>query len=202
MFFKHDIETLPSSLITTFRIDFDQYSTDISNFKVLCTNVDKTTSDTVLINTLKNLAAGQSACKYGFKNNYYYDSIVRLDSTKQKLGIMLKYTESGKQFTGRVNLRTVERILETSESKPVEDERYTLVPFTIKLLDFRAKDKTSKILFYSFSRDLTIKSSQSLSKYILHTVLLKYLSFSIYSFIFSKRIKNSLSDKTYFCSIL
>ena len=156
VFFKHDIETLPSSLITTFRIDFDQYSTDISNFKVLCTNVDKTTSDTVLINTLKNLAAGQSACKYGFKNNYYYDSIVRLDSTKQKLGIMLKYTESGKQFTGRVNLRTVERILETSESKPVEDERYTLVPFTIKLLDFRAKDKTSKILFYSFSRDLTM----------------------------------------------
>jgi hypothetical protein len=139
-------------MVTTFRIEFDSYSTDISDFKVLCANVDSSKDDTSLINTLNNLKISESACIDGIKNEGYYDGVVKLDKTNTKLGIILKETKTGLQFKGRINLRVTERALKTDELKPTEQETYTLIPFSINIQSFR--EKASKILFYSYSRNL------------------------------------------------
>ena len=39
-FFKYDNSTLPSSRVSAFRIDFNQYYTNMSDYKVFCTSVD------------------------------------------------------------------------------------------------------------------------------------------------------------------
>ena len=155
VYFKYQYQSssLPTSLITTFRIEFDTYSTDISNYKVFCTNVATSTTDEELKSILDSLKMDNSACIDGFKRESSYDGIVRLDKSKNKLGIMLVETKSGLSFTGRINLRIKERILETDELKPNDEETYTLVPFTIVLDKFRS-DGASKILFYSYSRNL------------------------------------------------
>ena len=153
-YFKYIATSQPSTLITTFRIVFDSYSTDISNYKVLCVNVDSSKDDSYIITTLKNLQMKDSACINGFKRHGHYDGIVRLDKDKTVLAIMLQENKSGLKFTGRVNVRITERVLKPDESKAKEDETYTLVPYSITVSSFRDKDDTSKILFYSYSRNL------------------------------------------------
>ena len=161
-YFKYIAASQPSSLITTFRIVFDSYSTDISNYNVLCTNVDTNKDDSYIITTLKNLQMKDSACINGFKRHGHYDGIARLDKDKTVLAIMIQENKSGLKFTGRVNLRITERVLKTDESKPSEDETYTLVPYSITVSSFREKD-ASKILFYSYSRNLQMFYSGSSS---------------------------------------
>ena len=153
IYFKYQPSSaLSYSMVTTFRIEFDSYSTDISDFKVLCANVDSSKDDTSLINTLNNLKISESACIDGIKNEGYYDGVVKLDKTNTKLGIILKETKTGLQFKGRINLRVTERALKTDELKPTEQETYTLIPFSINIESFRKI--ASKILFYSYSRNL------------------------------------------------
>ena len=152
LFFKYESSSLPSNLITTFRIEFDSYGADISNYKVVCTNVATSKSDSDIITALKNLKAADSACINGFKREGFFDSTVRLDSNNKVVAFMLQNTNSVK-FTGRLNLRIKERTLGTSELKPNDAETYTLVPYSINVKTFREKS-ASKILFYSYSRTL------------------------------------------------
>ena len=132
---------------------FDSYSTSIANYKILCANVPINTQDSELINILNNTKDGESACINGFKRDSFYDGFVRLDKEKNLLGIIIKETNDGLSFSGRVNLRIKERILETNELKPNDKETYALIPYTITLQKFRDKS-ASKILFYSYSRNL------------------------------------------------
>ena len=152
LFFKYEFSTLPSNLITTFRIEFDIYGTNISNYKVLCTNVKESLSDSEIISTLSNIKLLDSACINGFKRDGYYDGITRLDNSSKVLAIMLQNTNNV-QFSGRLNLRINERILEIDELQPNDKETYTLVPYLINLLSFR-QISVSKVLFYSNSRNL------------------------------------------------
>ena len=152
LFFKYEFSTLPSNLITTFRIEFDIYGTNISNYKVLCTNVEESLSDSEIISTLSNIKLLDSACINGFKRDGYYDGITRLDNSSKVLAIMLQNTNNV-QFSGRLNLRINERILEIDELQPNDKETYTLVPYLINLLSFR-QISVSKVLFYSNSRNL------------------------------------------------
>ena len=152
-YFKYISSSQPSSLITTFRILFDSYSTDMSEYKVLCTNVESSKDDSYIISTLKNLNDRDSACINGFKRDGFYDGIVRLDQNKTILAIIIKETQSGLKFTGRIYLRITERSLKTDEFKPNDDETYTLVPYSITINTFREKE-FSKILFYSNAHTL------------------------------------------------
>ena len=159
-FFKYDITTFPSSKILAFRFDFDVFA--FTNFQVLCTSVESSTSDSQLISILKTLTPETSSCKEGYQSYAIHDGIVKLDEKKTKLGIAL-YSESF-AFSGRINLRITERVLGTDESKPMEDESYSLVPFTIDIQKFRDLPK-SKILFYSYSRVLQMYHAESDTPY-------------------------------------
>ena len=119
-FFKYQGDNLPSSGISAFRIDFDQYSLTMEGYEVFCTNVESSIADSDLISILKQLKPAESSCIDGFRSFGYYDGIVKLDKSKPKLGIMLK-SETSNQFTGRVFFRVTERVLGTDESKPMED---------------------------------------------------------------------------------
>jgi len=155
LYFKYQYEasSLPSSFITTFRIQFDSYSSDISNYEIFCANVPSNTQESNLISILNQITETDSACPDGFKNEGHYDGIVRLNDQSGILGIIIKESKASLTFTGRVNLRIKERILETNELKPNDDETYTLVPYTITLQKFRDAG-SSKILFYSYYRNL------------------------------------------------
>ena len=162
-YFKYDNSTLPSSKVRTFRIDFSQYSYVMSNYKVYCTNVASSTSDSDLISTLKTLTASTSSCIDIYRSFANYDGIVKLDSQKTKLGIIL-ISEADFAFRGKLYLRIAERILGTDESKPMEEESYSLAPFTVNIPKFRELSK-SKILFYSYSRVLQMFHVESNNPY-------------------------------------
>ena len=135
----------------------------MQDYQVLCTNVPSTTTDDELIKKLNSLALTESSCIDGFRSYAIYDGIVKLDKTKPKLGIVL-ISKAEYAFAGRVFFRTTERILGTDESKPMEEETYSLVPFTVNISKFRELSK-SKILFYSSTRTLQMLHSETSSPY-------------------------------------
>ena len=152
-YFKYTYSGQISSLITTFSINFDSYSTDISNYKVLCANFQSSATDETIISTMKSLKPHESACIDGFKSEDRFDGVVRFNKDKTVLAIMLQEEKAGLKFTGRVNLRVVERQLTIDDLTPNDGETYTLVPYSITPSTFREK-KVSKLLFYSYTRNL------------------------------------------------
>ena len=163
-FFKYDFNLMPSSLITSFRIEFDQFSDlAMEKYKVYCTSVSSTTSDIDLINALRELSSSSSTCIGGFSYNGYYDGIIKLDESKPKLGIML-LSNLGISYTGKVFLRVEERILRTEETRPMDEENYSLIPYTINVSKFREISK-SKILFYSYTRELQMYYAEKSSPF-------------------------------------
>ena len=162
-YFKYENDTLPEAGVSTFRIDFDQYSYLMQDYQVLCTNVPSTTTDEELIKKLNTLTLTESSCIDGFRSYAIYDGIVKLDKTKPKLGIIL-ISKAEYAFAGRVFFRTTERVLGTDESKPMEEETYSLVPFTVNISKFRELSK-SKILFYSYTRTLQMLHSGTSTPY-------------------------------------
>ena len=151
-YFKYTFTNVPNSRVTAFRIDFDQFNElSLQMNKVFCTFVDESTSDENLISELSLLDDETSACVGKFNEKGIYDGIVKHDSTRKKLGIYL-FTRGVIPFSARVYLRITEKFLSVSEGKVTEDEIYSLVPFTVTISDFR--DYASKILFYSYTREL------------------------------------------------
>ena len=164
-YFKYENSTLPSSKISAFRFIFDVYSENMKDFSVRCVNVDTSTTDSELVTILSNLEFAQSSCVEGFKNNGYYDGIVRLNETKTKLGIMISFRNGfDYEFGGRIMVRITERVLGTGETKPMEEETYSLVPFTVNVASFRELSK-SKILFYSNTRSLQMFHTETNNPY-------------------------------------
>ena len=152
-YFKYDFSTnVPSSNITTFKLDLSPYSSDM-RYEVYCTNAPSSTSDTDLKNQLDEIKNRKykPSCMSIYRSLGKYDSIMKLDQTRTKIGIAI-YMESSLDIEIKINLRITERILELGESKINFDESYSLVPITINVLEFR--NNASKVLFYSSTRNL------------------------------------------------
>jgi len=94
------------------------------------------------------------------KDLVFMMAIVKLDKEKTKLGIIIKESKGGITFTGRVNLRIKEKILETNGLMPRDEETYSLVHYTISITKFRDLE-ISKILSYSYYRNLQMFYSGS-----------------------------------------
>ena len=178
-YLKYDFsENLPSSLISAFKLDITPYSTEMNNYKVFCTNVLSTTSDTDLISQLQDVKGDETknTCIDIYKNYGYHDSIMKLDKSKTILGIAI-YIPAAFATEVKINLRIAEKILGINESKPDYSESYSMVPITIKIPEFRAIPK-SKILFYSSTRVLhmyeTVTSGYSPTKLFSGNILNVY----------------------------
>ena len=164
-FFKHDINKMPSSLVSAFRIEFDLFGEIVTEkYKIYCTSVSSSTTDANLISALKQLNSETSSCVGGFNSIIgYYDGIIKLDESKPKVGIYL-ISNAGLSYTGTVYFRTEERILGTDEERPMDEESYSVIPYTINIPKFRELSK-SKILFYSYTRELQMYYVQTSSPY-------------------------------------
>ena len=153
-YFKYTASSIPSSRVGAFRFEFDSfYPILIKSNKVYCTFVDESTSDEDLILALRKLNEKTSSCIGEFNENGIYDGIIEYDhdKTKKKMGIYL-VTLGGFSLNGRIYMLTTEKFLSVEEQNANEDENYSLVPFSIVISNFR--EKASKILFYSFTREL------------------------------------------------
>ena len=151
-YFKYNVDQIPASKVSAFRFEFDKFN-ELSREmnKVFCTFVESGTSDEDLVNTVNLLTNTTSSCIGAFNENGVYDGIIKHDESKKKLAIYL-VTLGHIDFTGRVYLRVKEKQLEVNEKTVMEDESYSLVPFTIIISHFR--DYASKILLYSYTREL------------------------------------------------
>ena len=150
-FFKHSVSEVTKSKINAFRIDFDSFGDSSQDFKVLCTFVSQSTTDPQLVNTLRNLAEENSACRGGLSSKGVYDGIFEYHDTNKKLGIFL-YTDYKIFYTATVYLRIAEQFLPVEEKTFTVLENLSLVPLTVTISDYRAF--ASKVLFYSRTRDL------------------------------------------------
>ena len=148
-YFKYEFATVPSSLITAFKLDITPYSYKMDGYKLLCTSVASSASDSDLISALNEVKADEtkSTCLHIYQNRGYDDSIIKLDKAKPKIGIAI-YIVATDSPKIKINLRIVERILGVDETRPEIDDSYSLIPLTIDTQKFRAND-ASKILFYS-----------------------------------------------------
>jgi hypothetical protein len=150
----------------------------MSGYKVLCTNVPSTYSDSDLISALNEVKADESksTCEHLYKHYGYCDSIMKLDKNKTKIGIAIYLTSTQSPLI-TINLRITERILGVDESKPNIDDTYSLIPITIDTQKFRESD-ASKILFYSSTRALqmyeAVSNNNSPTKLFLGNILNVY----------------------------
>ena len=150
-YFKHSLSTIPKSRVGAFRIDFDVFDELLKESKVYCTFVDESTTDSSLIEQLRNLDEEKSSCVGAINDKGIYDGIIEYHQSKTKLGIYL-YSNCQMSYTATVYVRITENILSVKEQTATADETYSLVPFTIVISDFR--ESASKILFYSYTREL------------------------------------------------
>ena len=177
-YFKYVFTKIPSSLITAFKLDIIPYSTEMYGYKVYCTNLPSSASDSDLITALNEVKADEtkSTCEHLYQHYGYCDCIMKLDKTKTKIGIAI-YLASTVSPLITINLRITERILGVDESKPNIDDTYSLIPITIDTQKFRESD-ASKILFYSSTRALqmyeAVSNNNSPTKLFLGNILNVY----------------------------
>ena len=153
-YFKYSISQIPQSRIMAFRFVFDEFDTTFKDSKILCTSVDASASDDTLKTQLDGLDATTSSCIGDFneqEDQGMYDGIIKLDTSKTKLGIKLQVSTVTK-FNARIFLKVVGTSLETKEQLTTLDQSHSLVPNTLVISDFRKY--ASKILFYSLTREL------------------------------------------------
>ena len=152
-FFKYSFTDAPPSRISAFRFDFSSFDTGSMNDEVLCTFVDESTSDLDIINALNKITKETSSCIGSFNENEMgiYDGIFEYDKNKKLFVISLKTTGELESDVS-VYIRTQERTLEPNQEKVIDHAKYSMIPFTIHISQFRAQ--ASKILFYSKTRDM------------------------------------------------
>ena len=151
-YFKYSFSKIPDSRITAFRFEFDQFSDLAMELNsVHCTFVSESDSDETLIEELRLLTSEKSSCIGNFTYNGYFDGIIKHDPSKTKLGIYL-VSRGGVSYTARLFLRTTEKLLDVKEQTVMDEENYSLVPYTVVISNFR--DVASRILFYSYTREL------------------------------------------------
>ena len=150
-YLKYSFSTTPTSRIGAFRFDFSAFDTASMQNQVLCTFVDASASDSTIVNELNKITKEKSACIGAFKNYGKYDGIFEYDKTKKLFVILLKTTgELESEVSAYV--RTKETFLSVSEEKVLDYAKYSMIPFVIHISQFR--EKASKILFYSKTRDM------------------------------------------------
>ena len=150
-FFKYTVTNIPQSRVGAFRIDFDKFNVLSESNKVFCTFVDEQTSDADLEEKLRMLTDEDTTCVGNWNSIGIFDGIIEYDTTKKKLGIYL-VAGGGISFSASVFVRTTERFLSVGNQRVTVDETYSLVPYTVVISDFR--ERASRILFYSFTREL------------------------------------------------
>ena len=153
-YFRHRVSFVSKSRVTAFRFEFDQFDPIFKNSKIFCTTVETSTSDPQLKTILDGLDETTTSCVGDFsedENKGIYDGIIKLSTNKMLVGIILKL-EVVTNFNGRIYLRTAEEDLEVKEQEKSVDQSLSLVPNTIVVSNFRLY--TSKILFYSYKREL------------------------------------------------
>ena len=165
-YFKYTFSTnFPSNNIAAFRLDFSPNSDESNGYKVLCTNIDASASDSDLKSQLEQVREDESksTCSHIFYQNGSHHNIMKLDSTKTKIGIAISLPETKDNTSIKINLRITERILGVNEEKPDFNETYSIIPMTINLTEFRISEEPyiSKLLFYSYSRVLYIYETVS-----------------------------------------
>ena len=162
-YFKYTVTTIPSSRIGAFRIQFDQFNQLSQEMnKVFCTFVDTGASDEELIQTIGLIDDINSSCLGNFLESGIYEGIIKYPTTKRKLAIYM-IAKGHIDFTARLYLRTNEQLLSVKEQKVIEDTSYSMVPYTIVISDFR--QYASKILFYSYTRELQMYYLEEESTY-------------------------------------
>ena len=75
-YFKHSVSTIPKSRVGAFRIDFDVFDELLKESKVYCTFVDESTTDSSLIEQLRNLDEEKSSCVGAINDKGIYDGII------------------------------------------------------------------------------------------------------------------------------
>ena len=160
-YFKYDFSNIPTSEITAFRLDITPYSTTMDGYKVHCANVASSATDDQLKAALNEVKSDEtkSTCLDLNRNYGFLNSIMKLDTTKTKIGIAI-YISAKETPQIKINLRITEKVLAVDEFKPEINEQYSVVPITINIPKFRAIPK-SKILFYSSTRSLHMYESTS-----------------------------------------
>ena len=160
-YFKYEFTSIPSSLITAFKLDITPYSTEMEGYKVYCTNIPSSAQDSDIISELDKVKADESksTCTHLYQNYGYCNSIMKLDKTKTQIGIAI-YIKTKESIQIKINLRITERILDVEESRPEIDDSYSLIPITIDTDKFR-KSNASKILFYSSTQTLQMYEAVS-----------------------------------------
>ena len=161
-YFKYTFTITPSSKISAFRIQFDQFSDmSLERNRVFCTFVDTSRSDADLIEDVRLMDENTTSCIGKFTNGFY-NGIIKHDNSKKKLAIYL-VSHGYVDFTARLYLRINEYILPVTENTIFQDESYSLVPVTIIISHFR--EKASKVLFYSFTRELQMYYTEENTPY-------------------------------------
>ena len=150
-YFQYSFSTIPTSRIGAFRFDFIKFDSALTpQSQVLCTFVESSASDSDLINALNKVTKDTSICIGAFGTGLY-DGIFEYDKSKKKLGILFKTTGEIESEVS-IYIRNKDTALPVEEKNVNEHSKYSLIPFTITISDFRSK--ASKILFFSRTRDM------------------------------------------------
>ena len=146
-YFTYNVKEIPTSKIGAFRIDFDVFNTlSLEKNEVYCTFVNGSSTDEDLVDKFEGINSEKTSCIGQFNNNGIFEGIIKYEKTNTKLGIFLK-TNGKIKFTATVYIQTKEKILEVKEQIKKKDEAYSLVPFTLNILEFNKN--TPQILLYS-----------------------------------------------------
>ncbi|MBO6243522.1 MAG: hypothetical protein J6O41_03010, partial [Clostridia bacterium] len=162
-YFKYSFSAIPSSRISAFRFDFDQFTQTALNNEVFCTFVDETALDSEIINALDSLTQETSACIGTFKESGIFDGIFKHDQTKTKFAILLK-NHGEFSANARVYVRWKETNLTAVEQEVKDVELYSMIPRTLHIPQFREKG-AAKILLYSKTRELQMYHVEGNSPY-------------------------------------
>ena len=150
-YFQYSFSTIPSSRVGAFRFDFIKFDSALTpQSQVFCTFVESSASDSDLINALDKVTQDTSVCIGAFGNGLY-DGIFEYDKSKKKLGIKLKTTGEIESEVS-IYIRNKDTVLPVEEKNVNEYSKYSLIPFTITISEFRKQ--ASKILFFSRTRDM------------------------------------------------
>ena len=149
-YFKYSFSTIPSSRISAFRFEFDQFNPTALNNEVFCTFVDESVSDSETINSLNLLTQKTSVCIGALKGDGIYDGIFKHDQTKTKFAILLKHYGDF-PATATVYVRIKEANLTAIEQEVKCYDLYSMIPYTIHIHQFR-EQSASKVLLYSKTR--------------------------------------------------
>ena len=132
-------------------VELDQFNPCAKEInRVFCTFLDSSISDDDLIVEVGMID--------GFNDDEIFDGIIKYHETKKIIDLYL-VTHGHINFLARIYIRTNENSLEVKEQIKREDESYSLVTFTITILQF------IEYLLYSYTRGLQMNYKEENTPY-------------------------------------